>query len=295
MSLRYDGRVVIVTGAGNGLGKSYALEFAKRGAKVVVNDLGGSAFGDGSSSKAADLVVEEIKRAGGEAVANYDSVENGEAIVKTAIDNYGRIDVVVNNAGILRDKSFQRMSEQDWDIIQRVHLTGSMRVTKAAWPYMKKQNYGKIIMTSSTSGIFGNFGQTNYAAAKMGVVGMAFTLSKEGAKNNIHVNSICPTAGSRLTATIMPEDLVIKMKPDYVVPLVIYLCHESCQDTNKVFQAGSGWFAQVRWQRSEGIFVNDNTAEAVRDSWDKITGFDGKVTYPENGDVTFMLEALAKL
>uniref|UniRef100_UPI0040388990 peroxisomal multifunctional enzyme type 2 n=1 Tax=Callospermophilus lateralis TaxID=76772 RepID=UPI0040388990 len=216
--LRFDGRVVLVTGAGGGLGRAYALAFAERGALVVVNDLGGDFKGVGKGSLAADKVVEEIKRKGGKAVANYDSVEAGEKVVKTALDAFGRIDVVVNNAGILRDRSFSRISDEDWDIIQRVHLRGSFQVTRAAWDHMKKQKYGRIIMTSSASGIYGNFGQANYSAAKLGILGLANTLAIEGRKNNIHCNTIAPNAGSRMTQTVMPEG---KLKCEAVVADVL--------------------------------------------------------------------------
>jgi len=175
-NFRYDGKVAIITGAGGGLGKAYALLFASRGAKVVVNDLGTSFQGEGKSSKAADVVVDEIKKAGGEAIANYDSVEDGDKIVKTALDTWGRVDIVVNNAGILRDASFLKMQDKDWDLIYRVHLKGSYSVTKAAWPHMRDQGYGRIIMTSSAAGIYGNFGQANYVAVKLALLGFAKSL-----------------------------------------------------------------------------------------------------------------------
>jgi len=181
-TLRFDGKVAIVTGAGNGLGRSHALLLASRGAKVVVNDLGTSVSGSGSSSKAADKVVQEIKNAGGVAVANYDSVEDGEKIVQTAIDNFGRIDILVNNAGILRDTSFVKMTDNDWDLVYRVHLRGAYKITKAAWNKMREQNYGRIIMTTSAAGIYGNVGQANYSSAKLGLVGFAKALSIEGKK-----------------------------------------------------------------------------------------------------------------
>src|SRR6185503_1409105 len=193
--LRYDGKVVIITGAGNGLGRSHALLFGSRGAKVVVNDLGGGHTGEGKSSAAADKVVEEIKALGGEAVANYDSVENGDKIVKTAVDAFGTVDIVINNAGILRDVSFAKMTKEDWDIIQRVHLNGSFSVSYAAWPILREKGYGRIIMTTSAAGIYGNFGQANYSAAKLGILGLGQTLALEGRSKNIHVNTIVPIAG----------------------------------------------------------------------------------------------------
>src|SRR4051794_22836149 len=197
--LRFDGRVALVTGAGGGLGRSHALLLGKRGCKVVVNDLGGSMHGGGKSSAAADKVVEEIKAAGGEAVANYDSVEDGDKIVQTAMDTWKRIDIVVNNAGILRDTSFKKLTPEDWDLIYRVHVNGAFKVTKAAWDHMLDAGYGRIIMTASAAGIYGNFGQANYAMAKLGLVGFANTLAIEGLKKNVRVNTIAPIAGSRLT------------------------------------------------------------------------------------------------
>merc|ERR1719189_3505196 len=196
--IRYDGKVAIVTGAGNGLGREYALMLAKRGAKVVVNDLGGSVKGEGekAAKHAADAVVDEIKAAGGEAVANKDSVEHGEKMGKTAVDAFGTVDIVINNAGILRDISFQKMTERDWDLIMLVHLKGAFSVTRAAWNIMREKNYGRIVNTASSSGIYGSFGQANYATAKLGLHGFTQTLAKEGVKRNIRVNSIAPQAAS---------------------------------------------------------------------------------------------------
>lgn len=276
--LRFDGRVVLVTGAGGGLGRAYALAFAERGASVVVNDLGGDFKGVGKGSLAADKVVEEIRRKGGKAVANYDSVEAGEKLVKTALDAFGRIDVVVNNAGILRDRSFSRISDEDWDLIHKVHLRGSFQVTRAAWDHMKKQKFGRIIMTSSASGIYGNFGQANYSAAKLGLLGLANTLAIEGQKNNIHCNTIAPTAGSRMTKTVMPEDILEALKPDYVAPLVLWLCHESCEENGGLFEVGAGWIGKLRWERSLGAIVRQRnqpmTPEAVKANWGKICDFE---------------------
>jgi len=240
--------VVIVTGAGGGLGKAYALFFASRGAKIVVNDLGTSTLGKGKSSAAADKVVEEIKAAGGEAVANYDSVEAGDAIVKSAIDAFGRIDIVINNAGILRDTTFLKMKDEDWDLIYRVHLLGAYKVTKAAWNYMRDQGYGRIVMTASAAGLYGNFGQANYSAMKLAQLGFANSLAIEGDKKNIHVNTIAPIAGSRMTETVLPPDLIQALKPEYVVPLVAYLCHESCDVNGSVFEVGAGWIGKLRWE-----------------------------------------------
>uniref|UniRef100_A0A1I8A1K3 Peroxisomal multifunctional enzyme type 2 n=1 Tax=Steinernema glaseri TaxID=37863 RepID=A0A1I8A1K3_9BILA len=285
-SLRFDGRVVIVTGAGGGLGRTYAVEFAKRGAKVVVNDLGGTAHGTSSSTSMADKVVQEIRAAGGTAIANYDSVEFGEKIVKTAIDNYGRVDVIVNNAGILRDKSFMNVTEEDWDLIMKVHLKGAYSVTKAAWPYFRKQQYGRVINTSSNSGMYGSFGQTNYAAAKMGLIGLSHSLALEGAKYNIFANSILPTAGSRLTLTVMPEEIVDMLKPEYVTPLVVFLAHESCQENGNVFEAGGGWYGQVQSYRSVGKAIANATAENIRDQWKAITDMKGAKHFESGKEVS---------
>ncbi|KAM5192020.1 peroxisomal multifunctional enzyme type 2 [Mantella aurantiaca] len=277
-TLRFDGRVVLVTGAGGGLGKAYALAFAERGASVVVNDLGGDIKGDGKSASAADKVVEEIRAKGGKAVANYDSVEAGEKLVQTALNAFGRLDIVINNAGILRDRSFARISDEDWDIIHRVHLRGSFLVTRAAWNHMKNQKFGRIIMTSSAAGIYGNFGQANYSAAKLGLVGISNTLALEGVKYNVHCNAIAPTAGSRLTQTVLPQDFLDALKPEYVAPLVLWLCHESCQENGSLFEVGAGWIGKLRWERTLGAIIRQKnrpmTPETVRDEWEKICDFD---------------------
>ncbi|CAG2255325.1 HSD17B4 [Mytilus edulis] len=275
--MRYDGKVALITGAGNGIGRDYALAFAARGASVVVNDLGGDMKGGGRGTMAADKVVEEIRAKGGKAVPNYDSVEEGEKLVQTALENFGRIDIVVNNAGILRDRSFARISDQDWDLIHRVHLRGSFQVTRAAWPHMKKNKYGRIIMVTSAAGIYGNFGQANYSAAKLGVHGMANTLAIEGKKDNIKVNTVAPMAGSRMTETVMPPDVVQTLKPEYVAPLVLYLTHDSCEESGSLFEVGGGWIGKLRWERTIGATCRTKdkpmTPEDVRENWDKITDF----------------------
>lgn len=283
-TLRFDNRVVVVTGAGSGIGRTYALEFARRGAKVVVNDLGGSVSGEGNSSKAADLVVEEIRRLGSEAVANYDSVEFGDKIIKTAIDAFGRVDVIINNAGILRDRTMQKITAADWDLIMNVHLKGAFTVTKAAWKLMKKQKFGRIVNTSSGSGLYGNFGQANYSAAKLGLHGFTLTLAKEGEKYNIRTNSIVPTASSRMTEDLFTPDLNKLLAPEKIVPLVVCLCHESCEDNGGLFEVAGGWFTRVRWQRAEGLFLKGElTAENVKANWGKIGNYNGDCDYPVTG------------
>ncbi|MDR3417051.1 MAG: SDR family NAD(P)-dependent oxidoreductase, partial [Nevskia sp.] len=274
--LRYDGKVVIVTGAGNGLGRSHALLFGARGAKVVVNDLGGNIHGGGKSSAAADKVVEEIKALGGDAVANYDSVEDGAKIVQTALDAFGTVDVVINNAGILRDMSFHKMSPEDWDLIQRVHLKGSFAVSHAAWPVMRDKGYGRIVMTTSAAGIYGNFGQANYSAAKLGILGLGNTLAIEGRSKNVHVNTIAPIAGSRLTETVLPPELIAALKPEFVSPLVGWLCHEDCKETGGLFEVGAGYIAKLRWERTRGHCFKLGRAfgpDEVEAQWSKITDF----------------------
>ncbi|HRI09299.1 MAG TPA: SDR family NAD(P)-dependent oxidoreductase, partial [Nannocystaceae bacterium] len=280
--LRYDGKVAIITGAGNGLGRSHALLLASRGAKVVVNDLGGDTRGGGKSSAAADAVVAQIREAGGEAVANYDSVEDGAKIVQTAIDAFGRIDIVVNNAGILRDVTFAKMTEDDWSIINRVHVVGAFRVTHAAWPHMRDQGYGRIIMTASAAGIYGNFGQANYSTAKLGLVGFANTLALEGKKRNVQVNTIAPIAGSRMTESVMPKELIDALRPEYVSPLVAWLCHEECEETGGLFELGGGFYSKLRWERTQGVTYRlgrDVTVEGLRARWKEIVDF-GKSTHP---------------
>jgi len=284
--LRFDGRVAIVTGAGGGLGRTHALLLASRGCKVVVNDLGGSMRGGGQSATPAEKVVSEIKEAGGEAIANCDSVEDGGKIVQAALDTWGRIDIIVNNAGILRDTSFQKLSEEDWDLIYRVHVLGGFRVTHAAWNHMRDAGYGRIIFTASAAGIYGNFGQANYSMAKLGLVGLSNTLAIEGRKRGVLVNTIAPIAGSRLTETVLPKELIDALKPEYVSPLVAYLCHESCKETGGLFEVGGGFFSKLRWQRTQGKTFKlgrEITPEALRDAWGHVVDFD-KVEYP--ADIT---------
>jgi NAD(P)-dependent dehydrogenase (short-subunit alcohol dehydrogenase family) len=256
MTIRFDNRVAIVTGAGNGLGRSHALLLGSRGAKVVVNDPGGARDGKGGDHAAADKVVAEIKAAGGQAVANYDSVAEragGANIVKTAVDAFGTVDIVINNAGVLRDKSFHNMSLDDYEFVVKVHFLGSVYVTQAAWPIMREKAYGRVVMTSSNSGIYGNFGQANYSAAKLAVVGLVNTLRLEGQKYNIHVNAIAPVAGTRMTEDLMPPEIVAKMKPELVSPMVAYMCSEQCQHTGEIFAAGAGYFSLIEYREGAGV------------------------------------------
>jgi len=267
------------------LGKQYALFFGSRGANVVVNDLGGSFKGEGKSTKAADVVVEEIRAKGGKAVGNYDSVENGEAIIETAIKNFGRVDVLINNAGILRDKGFKNMSDKEWDQITEVHLKGAFACTKAAWPLFRKQKFGRVINTASAAGIYGNFGQANYSAAKMGLIGFTMTLAREGAKYNIKSTAIAPMAASAMTETVMPPEMLANLSPEYVAPFVAAICHPEGPDaTGKIFEVGAGFVAEVRWERSAGtIFKTDATftPTAVRNKWNEAVDF-SKPHYPKS-------------
>lgn len=223
---------------------------------------------------------------GGQAVANYDSVVDGGKIVQTALDTWGRIDVVINNAGILRDVSFKRMTEKDWNMLYQVHVQGSFAVTHAAWPHMLKQKFGRVIMVASAAGLYGNFGQAHYSMAKMALLGFANTLAKEGQRNNVHCNVIAPIAGSRMTETVMPPDLVAALKPEYVTPLVEFLCHEDTKETGGIFEVGAGWISRVRWQRSAGTFLpldSSFSCEAVKQQWSEVrvvqvrAGFEGGI------------------
>lgn len=276
--IRFDKRVAIVTGAGQGIGRMYALELARRGAKVVVNDLGGARDGSGSNHSAADKVVQEIKAAGGEAVANYDSVatmKGGENIVKTALDAFGTVDILINNAGILRDRSFLKMSEEEWDLVIAVHLKGAFCVTQPAARVMKEKNYGRIVFTSSTSGLYGNFGQANYGAAKLGLVGLMNTLKLELAKYNVLVNTIAPTAWSRMTEDIFPAEYEAKLKPQFNEPMVLFLCSEENTFTGITVAMGAGWYGRTGIMSGEGVCIGDTkrpiTLEEIRDQLPCIT------------------------
>jgi NAD(P)-dependent dehydrogenase (short-subunit alcohol dehydrogenase family) len=270
--LGFDGKVAIITGAGGGLGRSHALELAKRGALIVVNDLGGSVDGEGGSHTAAQKVVDEIKAAGGEAVPNYDSVatpEGGESIVQTAIDSFGRVDIIINNAGILRDASFKNMTKEMLEPIIDVHLKGAFYVTRPAWQLMRDQGYGRIVNTSSGAGVFGNFGQTNYGAAKMGLVGFTRVLAVEGVKSNIKANAIAPVAKTRMTEELLGP-VADKLAPEFVTPVVTYLVHESCPVSGEVYSVGGGRVARVFIGVTPGYTDPELTPESVRDHFDQI-------------------------
>ncbi len=280
--IRFDGQVVIVTGAGGGLGRSHALEFARRGAKVVVNDLGGSLDGSGGSSAAADAVVKEIVAAGGEAISDGASVTDDQgvaALIQRTMDRWGRIDVLIANAGILRDKSFAKMELADFSAVVDVHLMGAVKPIKAMWEIMRAQNYGRIVVTTSSTGLYGNFGQANYGAAKLSLVGLMNTLKIEGAKNNIHVNAISPVAATRMTDALMPPEMLAKLAPEHVTPGVVYLASQEAPN-GAILTAGAGVFALAQIVETEGASLGAGaSAEAVRDQWAQITAPAGAEAY----------------
>ncbi|MDR3512198.1 MAG: SDR family NAD(P)-dependent oxidoreductase [Caulobacteraceae bacterium] len=286
--IRFDGKVAIVTGAGGGLGRQHALELARRGAKVVVNDLGGSVDGSGGSSEAAQKVVEEIKAFGGEALANGSSVTDDAGVahmIQQAMDAWGRIDILIANAGVLRDKSFSKMEIADFEFVLNVHLMGTVKPTKAVWEIMKAQNYGRIVVTTSSSGLYGNFGQSNYGAAKLGIVGFMNTIKLEGQKNNVHINAISPVAGTRMTENLMPPEILKRLAPEFVTPGVVYLCSEEAP-TGEILTAGGGVFALAKIHETEGVYLGDGglSVEEVRDNWAKITDEAGQQAYFAGGE-----------
>ncbi|KAK0469838.1 peroxisomal hydratase-dehydrogenase-epimerase [Desarmillaria tabescens] len=274
MSLSFKGHTVIITGAGGGLGKAYSLFFASRGANVVVNDF---------NAAAAQKVVDEIVKAGGKAVANTSSVTDGAAVISTAVDAFGGVTILINNAGILRDKAFKNMTDKEWDQIMEVHLKGAFACTKAAWPIFRKQKFGRVVNTASAAGIYGNFGQANYSAAKMGLIGFTKTLAREGAKYGIKAIAIAPMAASPMTETIMPPEMLAKLGPEFVPPFVAAVCHPEGPDASgRVFELGAGFIAEVRWERSDGaVFKTDSsfTPSAIKARWDEIVDF-SKPYYP---------------
>lgn len=287
MTNNFKGRVAIVTGAGNGLGRAYALELARQGAKVVVNDLGGSRDGSGTSSTAAQAVVDEIAAMGGEAIANAASVTDEAAMtamVAEAVDKWGRVDVLINNAGILRDKSFSKMTIDDFRLVVDIHLMGSVICTKAVWELMRTQNYGRILMTTSATGLFGNFGQTNYGAAKLGLVGFMNSLGIEGQKNDIRVNTIAPAAATRMTEDVMPDEVLSKMDPASVVPAALYLVSDEAP-TRTILAAGAGGYQRSYITLTRGIADEGNASvEAISDKFSAI-GDRSDELLPENAFV----------
>jgi len=295
--LGYDGKVAVITGAGGGLGRSHALELAGRGALIVVNDLGGSVDGQGGSHTAAQQVVDEIKAAGGEAVASYDSVatpEGGAAIIQAAIDAFGRVDIVINNAGILRDAAFKNMDAEKLEPVIDVHLKGAFYVTQAAWSHMREANYGRIVNTSSAAGIFGNFGQTNYGAAKAGLIGLTRVLAVEGAKNNIKANAIAPVAKSRMTEDILGP-IADNLDPKFVTPVVAWLAHEDCPVTGEVYSCAGGHVSRVFTAVTQGWTNKDDlSVEDIRDHFDEIRDEDGYAVPTDlNDELKLTLKALS--
>ena len=289
--IRFDDQVAVVTGAGAGLGRVYALELARRGAKVVVNDLGGARDGSGDGSATpAESVVEEIRAAGGRAVANFDNVatpEGGENIINTALENFGRVDILINNAGILRDKSFTKMSPENWDAVLDVHLNGAYFVTRPAFAAMKEQGYGRIVFTTSAAGLYGNFGQTNYSAAKLGLAGLMNALKLEGAKYDIKVNTVAPLAASRLTEDILPPDLLEKMQPEFVSPMTLVLASRDCPVTGRIYNAGMGCFNRVGIMTGPGIVTGEEipSPEEIQAAMDEISSLDRARVYDQLNDM----------
>ncbi len=289
--ITFEDRVAIVTGAGGGIGRSHALLLANRGAKVVVNDLGVDRDGTGADEQMADRVVREITDAGGEAVANYDSVaewEGGEAIVETALDAYGKVDIVINNAGILRDVTLKNLEPDQLDAVLKVHLYGAFNVTRAAWSHLRENGYGRVVNTTSQSGIYGNFGQSNYAAAKMGLVGLTRTLALEGQKYGITANAIAPIAASRMTEDIFPPEWFEALDPDYVSPIVAFLASEECADTGRIYIAGGGYYSRIAIVEGTGdTFDHVPTVEEIADAWSGIADMGDGREFANLGESTF--------
>ncbi|HEX7886359.1 MAG TPA: SDR family oxidoreductase [Phenylobacterium sp.] len=290
--IRFDGQVAIVTGAGGGLGRAHALELARRGAKVLVNDLGNAMDGSGDFSEASLKVVEEIRAAGGEAIANSSSVTDDvgvERMVKDAMDAWGRIDILIANAGILRDKTFTKMDFADFQVVVDVHLFGTVKPAKAVWDIMRAQGYGRIVVTTSSTGLYGNFGQSNYGAAKLGLIGFMNTLKLEGQKSNIHVNAIAPVAATRMTENLLPPEMLAQLNPEYVTPGVVFLCSQDAP-TGQILTAGAGAFAVAHMVETEGAYLGrDASVEAIRDNWAKISDETGQKPYFNGGEQTLKM------
>ena len=289
MTISFKDKVVIVTGAGGGLGRSHSLEFAKRGAKVVVNDLGGSVDGSGGSSDAANNVVKEITEAGGVAIPNGSSVTDDDGVknmVDQTMDEFGRIDILINNAGILRDRSFTKMTMEDFTLVTDIHLMGSVKPTKMVWEIMKEQNYGRILVTTSSTGLYGNFGQSNYGAAKLGVVGFVNTLKLDGQKYNINCNVLCPVAYTRMTENLMPPEAEQLLTPGSVTPAVIYLSSEN-GPTGTILCAGAGVYSVAKIMESDGENLGlEASAEDLEKNWDKISDFSEAKPFFNGGEQT---------
>ena len=287
-SITFKNRVAIVTGAGEGIGRQYALDLAKRGAKVVVNDIG---LGK-DQSRTADKVVDEIKRAGGKAVASFETVatmKGGKNIVAAAMDNFGRVDILINNAGILRDKTFMKMTEEQWDDVIAVHLKGAFCVTQPAVKIMKENRYGRIVFTASSSGMYGNFGQSNYGAAKMGVIGIMNTLKLETARYNIKINTVAPNASTGMTQGVFTDEVAKRIRPEFNTPIVTYLCSEENQESGMIFTMSAGWFARSAMVSGKGSCIGDTKrlikAEEIRDQFDQIKSLDNALPYEHCGQI----------
>ena len=287
-SISFENRVAIVTGAGEGIGREYALDLAKRGASVVVNDIGNHP----DRGRTADTVVEEIKNAGGKAVANFDSVATmagGQHIIDSAMDHFGKVDILINNAGILRDRTFMKMTEQEWDDVIAVHLKGTFCVTQPAIKIMKENQYGRIIFTASSSGMYGNFGQSNYGAAKMGVIGIMNTLKLETARMNIKINTVAPNAATGMTKGVFPDKVAKRIKPEFNTPIVTYLCSDQNQESGMIFTMSAGWFARSAMVSGKGSCIGDTkrviTAEEIRDQFDQIKSLENALPYEHCGEI----------
>lgn len=275
--LRFDGQVAVVTGAGSGLGRAFAIELAKRGAKVVVNNR----VREGQQVRSADTVAAEIANLGGQAVASYDDALNGAAIIKTAIDSFGRVDILVTNMGMIKDQTMLKMTEAGWNDVMQANFQTTVNIIKAAWPYMKKQHYGRIITVNSGSAMFGSFGQVNYASAKGALYGLSKSLGKEGEADNIKVNILIPMAATNMTKAHFPPEHVPTFGPEKVSPLLAILAHEKCPDNCQIFEAGGGMICHIRWQRTRGCFFGDNfTPEDVSRHWSEIVSFEQGEDYP---------------